>query len=154
MLDYSVIIATKENLQLDDVCVNRVLEDSLASFYFALTERNIAPQITITEKNIVRSLNQDALSRIFGNVLTNAVKYSDGDLAVILDDNGRITFSNTALSLDEVQVGKLFDRFYTVEAARKSTGLGLAIAKTLVEQMNGTIKATYINKKLSIIIEF
>lgn len=151
---YSVIIATKENLQLNDVCVNRVLEDSLASFYFALTERNIAPNITITEKNITRCLNQDALSRIFGNVLTNAVKYSDGDLDVTLDDNGRITFSNTALSLDEVQVGKLFDRFYTVEAARKSTGLGLAIAKTLVEQMNGTIKATYNNKKLSIIIEF
>jgi hypothetical protein len=49
-----------------------------------------------------------------------------------------------------VQVGKLFDRFYTVEAARKSTGLGLAIARTLVEQMNGTIYAAYENDRLSI----
>jgi hypothetical protein len=59
-----------------------------------------------------------------------------------------------ASGLNEVQVGKLFDRFYTVEAARKSTGLGLAIARTLVEQMHGTIYATYENDRLSIHILF
>ena len=102
----------------------------------------------------MRRLNQAALSRVFGNILNNAVKYSDGDLDVSLSDDGKITFSNTAVSLDEVQVGKLFDRFYTVEAARRSTGLGLAIAKTLVEQMNGKIEANYKNKKISIVVLF
>ena len=59
-----------------------------------------------------------------------------------------------ASGLDEIQVGRLFDRFYTVEAARKSTGLGLAISKTLVEEMNGTISAKYENSRLSIHILF
>ena len=151
---YSVIVSTKEELQYENVCVNSVLENSVASFYYALTERNITPNITITENSVMRRLNQAALSRVFGNILNNAVKYSDGDLDISLSDDGTITFSNTAASLDEVQVGKLFDRFYTVEAARKSTGLGLAIAKTLVEQMNGKIEASYKQKKLYIIISF
>lgn len=151
---YSVILSTKEEILYESVCINSVLENSIASFYYALTERNITPTINITAKHIMRSLNQEALSRVFGNILNNAVKYSDGDLDISLSDNGKITFSNTATSLDEVHVGKLFDRFYTVETARKSTGLGLAIAKTLVEQMNGNITAKYIDKKLSIIIDF
>lgn len=151
---YSVIISTKEELMCDNVCINSVLEKSIASFYNTLTNRNITPNINITEKHIVRHLNQDALSRVFGNIINNAVKYSDGDLDIFLLDDGKIIFSNTAISLDKVQVGKLFDRFYTVEVARKSTGLGLSIAKTLVEQMNGEIEATYTNSKLNIIISF
>ena len=154
LFQYSVIISTKEELQYESICVNAVLENSVASFYHALTERNITPNITITEKHVMRRLNQAALSRVFGNILDNAVKYSDGDLDISLSDDGKIIFSNTAISLDEVQVGKLFDRFYTVEAARRSTGLGLAIAKTLVEQMNGKIEANYKNKKISIVVSF
>lgn len=151
---YSVIISTKNEMQFESVCVNSVLENSIASFYYELTARNIVPNVEITNKRITRRLNSEALSRLFGNIIDNATKYSDGDLNIILSDDGEIIFSNTASSLDEVQVGKLFDRFYTLEIARKSTGLGLAIAKSLVEQMNGEIKAIYTNSKLNIIISF
>lgn len=58
------------------------------------------------------------------------------------------------LTLDEKQVAKLFDRFYTVEAARKSAGLGLAISKTLIKQTNGRISAKYEKDRLSIYIFF
>lgn len=93
-------------------------------------------------------LNQASLSRIFSNLLNNAIKYSDGSLEIILDDDGKITFSNTAADMSEVQVERLFDRFYTLENARKSTGLGLSIARILMEQMNGTITAEYKEGKL------
>ncbi|MCC8048431.1 MAG: hypothetical protein LIO52_04960 [Oscillospiraceae bacterium] len=82
------------------------------------------------------------------------MKYSDEDLAVVLSAEGEITFTNTASELNEVQVGKLFDRFFTVDNARRSTGLGLSIAKTLVLQMNGTIDAKYKDKRLSIVVRF
>lgn len=151
---YSVIISTSEEMSLESVCLNRALEESIAAFYGALTEKNITPDIKITETQILRRLNREALSRIFGNILNNAAKYSDGDLEITMTDSGEITFINTAKALDEVQVGKLFDRFFSVEAARNSTGLGLAIAKTLVEQMNGRIEANYANNKLSISVFF
>ncbi len=150
---YSVILSTQE-LDMETVCLNGVLEESIASFYAALTSRGIRPQIHMSGKRIEKQLNREALSRVFSNILSNALKYSDGDLEITLHDDGEIVFSNTASGLNEIQVGKLFDRFFTVEAARNSGGLGLAIAKTLVEQMGGTISAEFENSKLSIHIRF
>ena len=150
---YSIILSTQE-LDMETVCLNGVLEESIASFYAALTSRGIRPQIHMSGKRIEKQLNREALSRVFSNILSNALKYSDGDLEITLHDDGEIVFSNTASGLNEIQVGKLFDRFFTVEAARNSGGLGLAIAKTLVEQMGGTISAEFENSKLSIHIRF
>lgn len=151
---YSLIISQDDEVKNEEVCVNYVLEETIAAYYGALKEKNITPEVIITEKRIVRNLDKTALSRIFGNILSNAVKYSDGDLQIVLNNFGEITFSNTATGLDETQVAKLFDRFYTVENARTSTGLGLSIARTLVERMNGIISASYTNSKLVICIQF
>ena len=139
---YTVILST-ETLTLEPVDVKAVLEESLLGFYGALTEKGIVPKVRITERQVIRSVNRPALSRVFGNILNNVLKYSDGDLSVELRENGEIIFGNTAHHLDEVQVKKLFNRFYTVESARNSTGLGLSIASTLTEQMGGEIFAEY-----------
>ena len=69
-------------------------------------------------------------------------------------DTGEITFSNTAKGLSAVDAEQLFDRFYTVEAAHHSTGLGLSIALTLVRRMGGTITAEYADSRLKIKIKF
>lgn len=71
------------------------------------------------------------------------VRYSDGDFFVTMTKDGEIVFENAASALDEVSTGRLFDRFYTVENARGSTGLGLSIAKIFVEKMGGTIGASW-----------
>ena len=150
---YSVILSAGE-LAIEAVHVNGVLEESIAAFYGALTQRGIQPQIHMSGMRIEKPLNRDALARVFSNILNNALKYSDGDLKITLHDSGEIVFSNTASGLNGIQVGKLFDRFFTVEAARNSNGLGLAISKALVEQMGGTITAHYEKCVLSIKIAF
>ena len=143
---------------LDKACeeldLKRVLEESISSYYGALTMRQIIPQITMPEEKVVRRLNHAALSRIFENVLNNAIKYSDGDLKVILSENGEIEFANHAAALDEIQVGRLFERFYTVENGEHATGLGLSIARLLTEQMGGNIRAQYEGGVLAIRVDF
>ena len=151
---YSIVISTTDSINYESVTVNGVLEESISSYYAALTAANITPRISICEKKIVRLLDKNALSRIFGNLIGNAIKYSDGDLEITLSENGEMTFSNHASSLDETQAGKLFNRFFTVENAEKSTGLGLSIAKALTEEMRGTITSGYANGILSIHIQF
>lgn len=151
---YSVITATTDELCMEEVFLNDILEQSLAGFYGALSARGITPELQMPEEKVVRRLDAAALRRIFDNILSNAVKYSSGDLAVSLMPDGAVTFSNSAPSLSRVQAERLFDRFYTVETARSSTGLGLSIAKLLTEKMDGTITAEYENGHLQICIAF
>ena len=150
---YSVISSVSD-LSYEKVNVGRVLEDTLISFYGAFEQKNITPNILLPDGVMIRTLDKSALSRIFGNIISNALKYSDGDFSVTISDAGEIIFSNTASELSSVDVGKLFDRFYTVDSARKSTGLGLSIAKLLTERMGGHISADYREKTLSIMISF
>ena len=152
LLRYSIIISDENKPQTEDVFVNQLLAESISSFYPVLTEKGITPSIHLTDVRIVRNVNRSELARVFSNLLNNAVKYSDGDLEITLSDTGKITFSNTAKELSTVEVEQLFDRFYTVETAHHSTGLGLSIARTLVERMGGTITADYDDGQLTIII--
>lgn len=119
-----------------------------------MQEKGIQPEIELPEEPVFRELDAGAVNRIFSNIISNALKYSDGDPSVVMDKNGCVTFSNTAHNLNYVTVGRLFDRFYTVEASRNSTGLGLSIAKLLIERMGGSIGAIYNNDKLQIKIIF
>lgn len=150
---YSVITSPEYDTETELFSVNSILEESILDFYAVLQERKITPDIHMTENKIRRKVNREALSRVFANLISNAVKYSDGDLEISLTDDGKIFFSNTASGLSSIQAEKLFDRFYTVETARKSTGLGLSISRTLTEQMHGTISARYENNRLSICIQ-
>ena len=151
---YSIFMSSSYYEHSQKECLNDILEESISAYYAALKSCHIKPQIFISNKRIYVSLNKQALLRVLANIMGNAVKYSDGDLCIQLLDNGEMIFTNHASQLDEVLVGKLFDRFYTVTTAKKSTGLGLAIAKGLTEQMNGKITAYYKEGSLSIHLLF
>ena len=151
---FSVISATVNEIHIEKISINGVLEESVAGFYAVLKEKGIEPIICLPEEPIYRKLDKDSLRRIYNNLLSNVVKYSDGDLMINMTENGEIIFTNSASKLDAVVVQKLFDRFYTVESGRSSTGLGLSIAKLLTEHMGGNLDASWKDGKLIIHLSF
>lgn len=153
LFQYTLTLSDTEEMGIETVNLNGVLESSISSYYSVLKQNNITPQITIPDKRVLGKGNENALSRVLGNIISNAVRYSDGDLKVVLTESREFTFSNHASGLTETQVERLFDRFYTVNDARKSTGLGLAISKELIEKMGGTISASYKDEVFTISVK-
>jgi len=94
------------------------------------------------------------VKRIFENIISNAIKYSEDNFNIKLKSNGMIEFSNKTNSLDSTSLEKIFDRYYTVKNAKKSNGIGLSIAKQLVELNDGSIKAKYEKNYLIIEVKF
>lgn len=138
---YSLVLSEDGYINRETVSLNHALEECIAGFYGALKEKQIVPRIQLPEVDVKRNLPPEALARVLGNIVGNALKYSDGDLRITLTEDGCMTFSNHAETLDEVTAGRLLERFYTVENAEGSTGLGLSIARALTEQMQGSIRA-------------
>lgn len=152
LFEYTVISSStaKETVTTD---VRRILEDALIASYPIFTQKGISPDIKMPEEAVLCEVDPMSLSRVFGNIISNAAKYGENDFSVVMTENGRIVFSNHASGLNATDVGKLFDRFFTADPSRRSTGLGLSIAKTLVEQMGGTAKAEYSCGVLSILLK-
>lgn len=150
---YSVSLTTiKEHPER--LSLNRVLEDSLLSYYELLCQKGITPTISLPDIHVMRFLDKSALSRIMGNIIGNALKYSQDDLHITLKSDGTVTFVNSAPNLTPVKTARLFDRYYTVDNLEESTGLGLSIAKQLTEHLGGQITAKYRTGSLEITVVF
>ena len=154
LFEFSKTMDVDINIKKENCCINEILEETLISYYNIFKEKNIIPTVLICNEKIYKAINKNSLIRIFENILSNVLKYSSGDFKVELKNNGEIIFSNKATSLDATTVQKIFDRYFTVENAKKSTGLGLAIAKQLVELNSGSIEANFIKEMLTIKIKF
>ncbi len=151
---YSVILSVDHYEETEELSLHALLEESIAGYYGAILNAGIRPQIILCEQPVKRKLNRQAVSRIFSNIISNAIKYSDGDFQVNLDADGNIIFANQASKLDPVSAAHLTDRFYTVEDGHASTGLGLSIARTLTEKMGGSMKIEYQGGSLYVILVF
>lgn len=154
LFEFSMIGDVNLETQKENCCINEILEETLLSYYSIFKEKNIVPEVKICSKKLYKFINKLSLIRVFENIFSNVCKYSNGDFKVEIKETGTIIFSNNAKSLDSITVQKIFGRYFSVENAKESTGIGLSIAKRLVELNNGKINAKYMNKNLIIEIKF
>lgn len=154
LFDFSKSLNLNKEIKKEKCCINNLLEETIASYYTIFKEKSISPKINLCDKKIYKYIDQATFVRILENLISNIIKYSDGDCNVVLENSGKIIFSNKATKLDSSTVKKIFNRYYTVENATKNSGIGLSIVKQLVELNNGTIEAIYSDNNLSIEIDF
>ena len=150
----SAALAIGEAEKREPVSLSRAVEESLAAWYGVLSAKGIAPEVDLPEAPVVRLLDRESVSRILSNILSNAARYSPGDLRIVLREGGVLTFSNAAPSLTPVLAERLFDRYFTVESGGQGTGLGLSIARRLTEQMGGSITADWRAGVLTVRLRF
>lgn len=137
-----------ESFQLDMETLDfkKCVCDTLFSFYNDFTARGIVPQIELCEERIELMGNNEALSRVVQNMVKNMLEHGSDEVRIRLWTEGnRACFfcENKVEHPEELDISQVFSRFYKADPARthSSTGLGLAIAKGLVEKMKGTMEA-------------
>ena len=133
-------------LELTDCCMNRILKEAVFSYYDEWKKQGICPDISITEEMLYISGNKQGLRRVIQNVIKNGLDHGEKNISIKLireDNHALLKISNYTEHPENIDLSHVFERFYKADVARgrASTGLGLSIAKELVEHMNGDISA-------------
>ena len=146
--DLSRIEGGELPLEREKVDLGRALSDQLAASYEQIEESGLTVEVDVAPDLPPVWADSGAVTRIFSNLLTNALRHGRDTLAVRLYREGDVlvsAFSNRAEDLTAEDAAHVFERFYTADKMRtgQSTGLGLAIVKALAERMGHTAAARW-----------
>lgn len=146
-------------LELSNCCVSRLLKQTVFSYYEEWKKQGIEPSLDICEDTIFITANAQTLRRVLQNVIKNALVHGQNSICIQMKQKNKmvhILVSNDVKNLDDIDVDKVFERFYKADEARSisSSGLGLSIAKELVERMGGSIEARLEGKRFVVEIQF
>jgi signal transduction histidine kinase len=148
LLDVSRIEAGELSLSLDAVQVPGVLSESLALYGPLAASKNVRLECAVQETLPSIVGDRGRLLQLFSNLIGNAIKFTDAGGRVELsarreEDEILISISDTGQGIPEEELPRIFDRFWQADRkGRQGTGLGLTIAKGIVEAHDGTIEVT------------
>lgn len=144
-------------LEYSRVNLTRLLEQLTYEFKPMFLEKNLKCVLETAQDTMIRC-DVNKMQRVFDNLLKNAVNYSfDGTSIHIIatqeENTLRIKFTNSGNTISKEKLERIFEQFYRLDTARSSksggAGLGLAIAKEIVELHNGSITAESENETVS-----
>lgn len=134
------------NLELTPCCINRIMKETVFSYYDDWVRMEIQPDIQITEEQLYIHGNRQGLRRVIQNVIKNGLDHGEKKISIELERNQNqavLRISNQVTYPEQINIDHVFERFYKADVSRSktSTGLGLSIAKELVSRMDGEIEA-------------
>jgi len=146
LFTYTKLQSNDYSLELKKYNLNKILYETIFSFYDDFKTLEIEPEIEIGNDSIYILCNDVALKRIIQNIIKNTLVHGKDNISVKMEQMGstvRISFSNNFEVGEDMDIEQVFERFYKADTARNhtSTGLGLSIARELALKMGGTIDA-------------
>lgn len=149
LFDVARFNSEKIVLEKEELNLNLILEQIIDDFYPTLRELNKSIKLNYNEPISING-DSDKLSRVFNNLIKNAISYSKEESEIVINlkkdnNNAIVEVINKGKQISKEKLSKIFEKFYRLDSARTSrtggSGLGLAIAKDIVELHNGTIIA-------------
>lgn len=145
-----------------DLCA--MLEQMGAGFELEGEKKGMEIVVDVPDKPVYMEADGEKLARVFGNLLSNALKYGHGGRHIWLSvrqvtpDEVEVRIENDGEPIPADSVPKLFDRFYRAESSRSretgGSGLGLAIVQSIVERHHGTIRIESDESRTSFVMRF
>ena len=148
----SLSMKSRGVLNLSNIDAKRILEEALVSYYNEFKKKGMSPSLMTPNEKVIIKADSKALYRAYSNIISNALKYGEGEFKVEMDEKGNTIFSNLAPNMDSVEANKLLDRYYTISDAKASSGIGLSISKEILQEMGGELKVKLENQRLYISI--
>ena len=145
---------------LEDVNLTRLLEQVTFEFQPTLAEKHLKLELNL-EPEVVLSCDPDKLERVFDNLLRNAMNYSNPNTAITVtlartEETAVITMDNHSQFIPQEKLDRIFEQFFRLDSSRSSSsggaGLGLAIAKEIVELHSGTIRAESAGDRITFVV--
>lgn len=158
LYEYTSVKDRVQSVKLEQVELYSFFCNQVLSYYQNFEEKGI--EVQLSEEKVYQVMaDVNALNRVFGNLIGNALKYGEDFWQIKFEDTEecvRMIFKDPAGKLTEEDVEHLFDRFYMQEESRTlgGSGLGLTIAKMFMEKMGGDMKAELEEACLKIILTF
>lgn len=154
LFEYARIIEGRVEFEIEKVNVCNVLRDVMGQFYEEFTAAGFDVSLEIPDAPLCWECDVTALTRAAQNLVRNALEHGHGCFELTVSD-GEVVFRNCVKDIESLDPDKIFERFYTADLSRSSgnAGLGLAIAKELIEAMGGEIKAWKDGDELCVAIQ-
>ena len=158
--EMSVLESDAGDVTFERIDLISFITDFLIENEVMIRERRLEPEIDFPDKTIKIMADKEMLSRVFGNIFNNILKYARDSFTVSVEEGNDssvyVRISNQVDDPDEIDVSHIFDRTYRADKARSvgGAGLGLYIAKLLMEKQKGSIEAEIIENSLIFNIYF
>ena len=149
VLDFSKMDSGVKKYYFEEADLVEVVRSTLEAYKFHIRDNGFKIECDLPDESMTLKIDKDAISQALLNLLSNAVKYSEETKYILVkvskdSTSALISVKDSGIGIAKEELKKIFDKFYRVPAAtgkeRRGSGLGLTLAKHIIEAHGGIIE--------------